>query len=95
MPAGAQLEEIEGDEFRGSVKVKVRSITANYKGKAHFIEEGRCQPQGRAAGRGRDARQGNANATITAQLVQAGSGTKVSVSTDLAVTGRVAQFGAA
>ena len=31
---GAQLEEIEGEEYRGSVKVKVGPITANYKGKA-------------------------------------------------------------
>ncbi|MEZ5263138.1 MAG: SRPBCC family protein [Acidimicrobiia bacterium] len=90
---GAQLEEIEGDEFRGSVKVKVGPITANYKGKAHFIEKDDANHKAVLRAEGRDARQGNANATITAQLVQAGSGTKVSVNTDLAVTGKVAQFG--
>ncbi len=31
---GAQLTEIEGDEYRGLVKIKVGPITANYKGKA-------------------------------------------------------------
>src|SRR5690606_7121507 len=43
---------------------------------------------------GRETRgQGNANATITAQLTPDGDGTAVSVVTDLTVTGRVAQFG--
>src|ERR671910_166269 len=35
---GAQLQEIEGDEFRGVVKVKVGPITAQYKGAARFLE---------------------------------------------------------
>ncbi len=30
---GAQLLEIEGDEFRGVVKIKVGPITAQYKGR--------------------------------------------------------------
>ena len=29
---GAQLQEVEGDEYRGVVKVKVGPITAQYKG---------------------------------------------------------------
>ncbi|MFN0027247.1 MAG: SRPBCC family protein [Acidimicrobiales bacterium] len=90
---GAQLEEIEGDEYRGSVKVKVGPITANYKGKATFIEKDDAAHRAVLRAEGRDVRQGNANATITAQLVAVGSGTKVTVTTDLAVTGKVAQFG--
>ncbi len=35
---GAQLEEVDGDEYRGVVKVKVGPITAAYKGVARFIE---------------------------------------------------------
>jgi len=35
---GAQLEEIDGDEFRGVVKVKVGPITAQYKGSARLAE---------------------------------------------------------
>jgi carbon monoxide dehydrogenase subunit G len=91
---GAQLQEIEGEEFRGLVKVKVGPITAQYKGKATFLEKD--EPAGRLVLRaeGRDTRgQGNANATITATLVGDGDGTKVTVGTDLTVTGKVAQFG--
>lgn len=90
---GAQLQEIEGDEHRGVVKVKVGPITAQYKGAATFVE--REAPR-RAVLRaeGRETRgQGNASATITAVLEPDGDGTKVVVTTDLTVTGKVAQFG--
>jgi uncharacterized protein len=90
---GAQLQEIEGDEFRGVVKVKVGPITANYKGAATFVE--RSAPTRLVLrAEGRETRgQGNANATITVDLEADGDGTKVSVVTDLTVTGKVAQFG--
>ena len=35
---GAQLLEVEGDEHRGAIKVKVGPIVAQYKGKARFTE---------------------------------------------------------
>jgi uncharacterized protein len=91
---GAQLQEVEGEEYRGVVKVKVGPITAQYKGKATFLE--RDEGAGRVVLRaeGRDTRgQGNANATITATLVPDGDGTRVVVVTDLTITGKVAQFG--
>ena len=91
---GAQLQEIEGDEYRGVVKVKVGPITAQYKGQATFVE--RDEAAGRVVLRaaGRDTRgQGNASATITATMVPDGDGTKVTVVTDLTMTGKVAQFG--
>src|SRR5207302_4986236 len=70
---GAQLQEVEGEEFRGIVKVKVGPITAQYKGKATFLD--RDEPGGKVVlkAEGRDTRgQGNANATITATLVPDG-----------------------
>ncbi len=92
---GAQLEEIEGDEFRGSVKVKVGPITAQYKGAANFVEKDEVAHKAVIKGTGRDSRgQGNASALITAQLSDIGGGkTKVEVNTDLQITGKVAQFG--
>lgn len=91
---GAQLQEVEGDEYRGIVKVKVGPITAQYKGKAHFVEQDQAAGRAVLRAEGRDTRgQGNANATITATLTPDGDGTQVSVVTDLAISGRVAQFG--
>ena len=91
---GAQLTEIEGDEYRGVVKVKVGPITAQYKGKATFVEKDDAAHKAVLRAEGRDTRgQGNANATITATLVAEDGGTRVTVVTDLAITGRAAQFG--
>jgi carbon monoxide dehydrogenase subunit G len=94
MLPGAQLQEVEGDEYRGVVKVKVGPISAQYKGQAIFVE--RDEDAGRVVlkASGRDTRgQGNASALITATMTPDGDGTKVSVVTDLTVTGKVAQFG--
>ena len=91
---GAQLQEVEGDEYRGVVKVKVGPITAQYKGAATFVERDEANLKLVLRAEGRDTRgQGNANATITATLTPDGDGTRVSVVTDLQVTGKVAQFG--
>jgi len=91
---GAQLQEIEGDEFRGIVKVKVGPITAQYKGAARILEADEAARKIVIKGEGRDTRgQGNASATITVLLAPDGTGTQVSVDTDLNVTGKVAQFG--
>jgi carbon monoxide dehydrogenase subunit G len=91
---GAELQEIAGDEYRGVVKVKVGPITAQYKGKATFVEKDDSARRAVLLAEGRETRgQGNATATIAATLTPDGDGTHVSVVTDLAVTGRVAQFG--
>lgn len=91
---GAQLQEVEGDEYRGVVKVKVGPITAQYKGMATFQERDDSDHRAVIRAEGRDTRgQGNASATITATLEPDGDGTRVKVVTDLTVTGKVAQFG--
>jgi len=91
---GADLQEIEGDEYRGVVKVKVGPITAQYKGKATFESKDDAVHRAVLKAEGRDTRgQGNASATITALLQPDGDGTAVSITTDLHLTGKVAQFG--
>jgi len=91
---GAQLQEIEGDEYRGIVKVKVGPITAQYKGAARILEADEAARKIVIKGEGRDTRgQGNASALVTVLLAADGDGTNVSVDTDLNVTGKVAQFG--
>jgi carbon monoxide dehydrogenase subunit G len=91
---GAQLQEIDGDEHRGLVKVKVGPITAQYKGAATFVEQDAVSHRVVLRAEGRDTRgQGNASATVTATMEADGDGTTVKVVTDLTVTGKVAQFG--
>jgi uncharacterized protein len=91
---GAQLEEVEGEEYRGGVKIKVGPITAQYKGKATFLSRDPVAHKAVLKAEGRDTKgQGNAAAIITATMHSDGTGTKVQVNTDLTITGRVAQFG--
>ena len=75
---GAQLQEIEGDEYRGIVKIKVGPITAQYKGVAKIEEADEANHKVVLKAEGRDTRgQGNASATVTATLVPDGDGTTV------------------
>ena len=91
---GAQLTEVEGDEYRGTVKIKVGPITAQYKGVAQIVEADEANHKVLLKAEGRDTRgQGNASATVTATLVGDGASTTVNIDTDLNITGKVAQFG--
>jgi uncharacterized protein len=91
---GAQLQEVEGDEYRGIVKVKVGPITAQYKGAAKLAEVDEATRRIVIDASGRDTRgQGNAKAKILVTMTPEGVGTRVDVTTDLSITGKVAQFG--
>lgn len=91
---GAQLTGVEGDVYSGRVKIKVGPVTSEYQGTARFAEKDDAAYRAVIDARGRDTRgAGNASAHITAQLRPAGDNTVVSVSTDLRLTGRIAQFG--
>lgn len=92
---GAQLQEIEGDTYRGMVKVKVGPIQAQFKGQASFLERDDVSHKAVLKGEGRDTGgKGNASAIITAEMTAVtADSTAVTVNTDLSITGKVAQFG--
>ncbi|WP_406015953.1 SRPBCC family protein [Streptomyces sp. NBC_00984] len=91
---GATVEEFDGDTVKGSVKVRVGPITVTYRGTATFLEKDDAAHRMVLSARGGEVRgQGTASATVTAALTGHDGGTAVSVTTDLTVTGRPAQFG--
>ena len=92
---GAQLQEIEGDVYRGVVKVKLGSITPQFKGQAQFLQKDDAAHRAVLKAEGRDTGgRGNASAEITARAESLSpTSTRVIVSTDLSITGKVAQFG--
>jgi uncharacterized protein len=92
---GAELTEVDGDTYRGLVKIKVGPITAQYQGTALLTEKDEAAHRVVLKATGRDTRgQGNAAALVTAVMTEQGEGmTLVSITTDLTVSGRVAQFG--
>ncbi|AKH86015.1 hypothetical protein AA958_31635 [Streptomyces sp. CNQ-509] len=91
---GAAVESFDGETVRGTVKVKVGPIALTYRGTASFREKDEAGRRMVLSANGKEARgTGTARATVTGELTETGGGTRVSVVTDLAVTGRPAQFG--
>ena len=92
---GAQLTEVEGETYRGQVKVKVGPILAQFKGQASFVSRDDAAHKATLKGEGRDTTgKGNASAMITAELTSVSeTSTKCTVHTDLSISGKVAQFG--
>jgi uncharacterized protein len=92
---GAQLEEIEGETYRGIVKVKLGAVTTKFKGEAHFVERDDVTHVAKLKAEGRDTGgRGNAAADIHAVAkALSPTSTHVEVIADLHITGKVAQFG--
>jgi uncharacterized protein len=92
---GAQLEEVEGDTYTGRVKVKVGPIQVTYRGTAEVVEIDHDAKRAAIKAAGKEARgAGTASADVVATLTSDGDDTTtVTVVTDLAVTGKPAQFG--
>ncbi|HEX6444704.1 MAG TPA: SRPBCC family protein [Streptosporangiales bacterium] len=92
---GATVLDVRGDEFTGTVKVKVGPISMTYAGDAKFVEKDESNGRVVVEAAGKETRgSGTAKAKVTATLTPAADGaTSVRVLTDLAVTGRPAQFG--
>ncbi|WP_454788150.1 SRPBCC family protein [Mycolicibacterium lutetiense] len=91
---GAQLTGQEGEDTLGKVKIKVGPVTSEFNGKVHFVEQNRDEHRAVIDALGKEARgAGNAAATVTARLHEAGQSTRVTVDTDLKVVGKLAQFG--
>lgn len=91
---GATLLSVNGDEFNGAVKVKVGPITVSYKGVAAYQEKDAASQRIVLKAEGKETRgNGTAAATVTAQLKDEGDTTFVAITTDLAISGKAAQFG--
>jgi uncharacterized protein len=92
---GAAVTSVEGSTFAGTCKVKLGPIALVYTGSGTFTEKDEAAHRFVVAAKGKDKRgNGTAGATVTLGMVPAASGgTDVSVHTDLAITGKPAQFG--
>ncbi len=92
---GAQVTDTEGETFHGSVKVKLGPIALVYNGTGTFTEKDEDAHRFVVDAKGKDKRgNGTAGATVTLTMDgAAGDSTDVKVHTDLAITGKPAQFG--
>ena len=91
---GATITSVDGDEFSGSVKIKLGPISLMYNGSGRYVERNDADRRVVIEARGKDKRgNGTATATVTASFAESGGQTDVEVLTDLVVTGKPAQFG--
>lgn len=91
---GAALDSVEGDSFSGSVKVKLGAVHMSYRGEGKFIDKDDAAGRLVLDVRGSEVRgSGTASAIVTASLTEHDGITTVRVLTDIAITGRAAQFG--
>ena len=93
---GATVEPDQGEEgeYKGQMKIKIGPITASYKGTVKIQEADEAAHRVAMRAQAKDARgQGTAAATITSTMEEVADGTRISVVTDMRVTGPAAQFG--
>jgi len=91
---GASVEGRDGEDWRGSMSMKVGPIKASYRGTLRFLE---LDPDARRAVmrvRADEASgQGQAEARITSEIEPGDEGSCIRMETDLQIRGKVAQFG--
>ncbi|HET8604827.1 MAG TPA: SRPBCC family protein [Marmoricola sp.] len=91
---GASVTSVEGDTFKGTVKVKLGPIALTYAGSGEFTGKDDAAHTLTLAAKGKDKRgNGTAGADVTASMVPDGDQTRVTVMTELQITGKPAQFG--
>ena len=92
---GATLEGRDGEDFVGSVKVKLGAIAANFGGTVRIVTKDDDNYAVTLSAKGREkAGRGMAEAAIEARLEPIGPDeTRVVVDTDLKIMGKIAQFG--
>lgn len=92
---GAELSEVvDPNTFKGKVKIKVGPVTVAYAGTARITDRDAALRTATLEGEGRETTgPGNARAKAAMRVEESEGGSKVTVSTDFTVAGRVAQFG--
>ena len=91
---GAQVTEADEQSFSGSVKVKLGPIALQYNGSGTFVEKDAEAHRFVVDAKGKDKRgNGTAGANVVVTMTESDGSTNVSVVTDLAITGKPAQFG--
>jgi uncharacterized protein len=92
---GATLGTHDGDDFTGSVKVRLGPVTMVFAGQARFVSKDEATRTVVIEGSGKETKgTGTAKGIVTAVLVsEAPDRTRVDVATEITITGKAAQFG--
>ncbi len=92
---GAELTEVVDDRtYKGKIAVRLGPVALAFAGTVKFEEMDAAGRSARVKAQGNDAKgRGGANASASFRIEPAGTGSKVLVHTDLALSGSVAQYG--
>jgi carbon monoxide dehydrogenase subunit G len=91
---GATIEGQDGDDFQASVAVKVGPVGLTLSGTATIVRRDDSAHEMVVCGRARDRKgNGSAEATVTMLARESAGRSAVTVTTDLELGGRIAQFG--
>jgi carbon monoxide dehydrogenase subunit G len=94
LPGAELVEDLGNDSYRGKVKIKIGPVTAAYSGIATITSKDPVERVAVLLAEGKDTKgNGSAKATATMRVSPAGNGSTVLLSTELSVSGKLAQFG--
>jgi carbon monoxide dehydrogenase subunit G len=94
MPGAELTEVIDERSFKGKVSVKLGPVALTFAGTARFEEIDEAARTARVKAQGTDQKgRGGANATASFALVEVAGGTRVDITTDVTLSGAVAQYG--
>jgi carbon monoxide dehydrogenase subunit G len=94
MPGAELIEVIDDSNFKGKVSVRLGPVALTFVCTATFEAVDNTGYTARIKSQGADAKgRGNANAVIDFRLEPSAKGAKASITTDLSMSGTVAQYG--
>jgi carbon monoxide dehydrogenase subunit G len=94
LPGASVAGRNEDGSYAGNLTIKIGPTTAAYAGRLEMEQVDESAHVATMQAQGTDKRgQGGAKATITSTLSESGQATRVDVSTDYHITGRLARFG--
>lgn len=92
---GAQLTGQTADGgYEGQVAVKLGPVALSFRGVAHFVARDAAAYRAQMKGQGSDQKgRGGASGLVTFQLSPSGTGTRADITTEVTLSGPVAQYG--
>jgi carbon monoxide dehydrogenase subunit G len=94
MPGAELTEIVDPQNYKGKIAVRLGPVALTFAGRVEFDQVDASSRTARVKAQGSDAKgRGGANAAATFRIEPSGSGSKVLIHTDLALSGAVAQYG--
>ncbi len=94
LPGTAITEIVDERTYKGEVSIRLGPVALSFQGKASFEDIDNESHRARVKAQGADSKgRGGANADVEFHLVPTEGGARVSIETDLNLSGSIAQYG--